>query len=144
MTQGIEQPPSPRVLEQGYEPPDVSNLGLIVFFIILVLLITVVQVGVWALIKHYVQLPRAADTVTSIAPAPARFPAPNLQPVEKHNALPREDLQMFLKEKNGILQRLGWNIDPQTGLPEIPDQIVNELAKERGGNSTSAAQGGGR
>ena len=140
MTQETEQLPSPQALKQGYEPPDVSNRGLLIFFVLFIGMGVVVQVGLWWLTKYYIHQPRAVDTVISAAPAQPRFPAPNLQPIEKHNQLPWQDLQDLQREKNGILQNLGWKIDADTGLPVIPDTIVSELARERG----QTPKGGGQ
>ncbi len=141
MTQDVEQPPSPQALKQGYEPPDVSNRGLLIFFIIFVLFGAAVQAGVWMLTKYYLNLPRTVDAVTSAAPPQERFVPPHLQPIQNHNELPREDLADLRREKAQIFKQLGWKTDPDTGVPVIPDQIVNELAKERRQNS-AATKGG--
>jgi hypothetical protein len=138
MTHGTEQPPSTESLRQGYEPPDVNNRGLLIFFAIFVLTAVVINLGLWGLIKYYVSLPRAVDTITSAAPRPQRFPPPNIQPIEKHNQLPWQDLQDLRNEKNQIFKQLGWNINSDSGVPAIPDDVVSQLAKERSG------KGGGR
>jgi hypothetical protein len=131
MSQTDEQSPSPQVLEQGYEPSDVSVRGLMIFLVIFVVGAVVIQFGLWELVKYYVSLPRSADVVTSAAPAPRRFPAPNLQPIETHNQLPWQDLADLRREKGLIFDELGWTTDASTGQPVIPDQIVNALAKDR-------------
>ncbi|HUB23838.1 MAG TPA: hypothetical protein VL992_00315 [Tepidisphaeraceae bacterium] len=127
MTPEVQQPP-PQIVRQGYEPPDVSNRSLMIFFLVFVVVGAAINVGIWGLLKLYMAEPRAADVITSAAPAPDRFPPPNLQPIEKHNQLPWQDMQDLRREKNAILEQLGWPIDPGTGAATIPDAIVNQLA----------------
>ena len=127
MTEGIRPPPR-RIVEQGYEPPDVSNRGLLIFFLVFVVVGALINVGIWGLLKVYMAEPRTADVPTSAAPAPDRFPPPNLQPIEKHNESPWQDMNDLREQKNQILEQLGWPIDPATGAAKIPDSIVNQLA----------------
>jgi len=135
MTESEPQSPSREALEQGYEPSDVNVRGLLIFVIIFVVGAVVIQAGLWGLLKFYNSLPRTADAVTSAAPIQERFPAPNLQPIEKHNQLPWQDLADLQHEKGMIFDALGWTIDPDTKEPRIPEQIVNSLAKDRAGSA---------
>jgi hypothetical protein len=138
MTQTERQPPTPQALKQGYEPSDINVRALFVFIIIFILSAVVIQIGLWELLKFYTSLPRSADVVTSAAPAPQRFPAPNLQPIEKHNQLPWEDLADLQHEKGMIFEQLGWPVNDVTKQPQIPDSIVTELAKGRPQNPATS------
>ena len=131
MTQTTEQPPSPEVLRQGYEPPEVNNRVMLTFFIIFISLAVVVNLGLWGLLKAYMREPRAVDVKMSAAPAPKRFPQPDLQPVQAHNQLPWQDLQDLQRQKADIFRQLGWTVNSSNGIPSIPDDIVNELAQQR-------------
>src|SRR6202034_1173719 len=106
MTQTAEQPPSPQALERGYEPPEVNNRGLVVFFIIFAAVAVIINVGLWGLFKFYIAERRPVDAAMSAAPPQQRFPAPNLQPIERHNELPWQDLQDLQNEKNEIFKQL--------------------------------------
>src|SRR5580704_11187778 len=124
MMQTAEKPPSPEALRQGYEPPDVGNRGLLIFFVIFLATAVVVNLGLWGLLKIYMSEPRSVDVKLSAAPAAKRFPQPDLQPVQSHNQLPWQDLQDLKREKADLFRQLGWNINPSTGVPSIPDDIV--------------------
>lgn len=136
--QSTRQPPSTRSLQRGYEPPDVSNVGMLIFFAIFIATAIVINLGVWGLIKYYDAMPRNVDVPLSAAPKQTRFPPPNLQPIEKHNQLPWQDLRDFRNEKNQLFTQLGWKVDSKSGVPKIPDNIVSQLANQRSG------KGGGR
>ena len=138
MTHSTQQPPSPQSLRQGYEPPDVNNVGMLIFFVIFVLTAIVIYLGLWGLIKFYDATPRTVDAATSAAPKQQRFPPPNLQPIQSHNQLPWQDLQDLRNQKNKIFTQLGWNVNQSSGVPTIPDDVVNKLADQRSG------KGGGR
>src|SRR5580700_4238510 len=99
MTQTAEQPPSPEALRHGYEPPEVGNRGLLVFFLIFVATAIVLNFALWGLLKIYMSEPRSVDVKVSAAPAQKRFPQPDLQPVQSHNELPWQDLQDLKREK---------------------------------------------
>jgi hypothetical protein len=141
MTQTTEQPPSPQALEQGYEEPGINNRGLMIFFVIFIVTAVVLNFGLWALVKFYLHQPRSADVVVSTAPAQERFPPPNLQPIQRHNELPREDLADLRREKNEIFKQLGWSINADTDRPMIPDQIVSQLSGQRNSSPTTAKGG---
>jgi len=136
MTEQSGQLPSQESLQRGYEPSGVGNRGMLIFFAIFLLVAAILQFGIWGLLKLYMHTPRPIDTVTSIAPAQARFPPPNLQPTQEHNKLPHEDLMDLMKKKDEIFQRMGWRLDPQSGVPVIPDSIVDQLARERSGKES--------
>jgi hypothetical protein len=125
-----EQPPPPDIVAQGCETPDVSNRGLLIFFVSFLILCAVIIFGMWGLLKLYIAQPRIADQTTSAAPQPDRFAPPDLQPIQKHNQLPYQDLQDLRREKDALLIRMGWTIDPRTGAAEIPDAVVNQLAQK--------------
>ncbi len=131
MTHADQQSPSPQALQQGYERSEVSVRGLMIFLVIFLVSAVVIHAGVWILAEYYLAQPRAADVVTSAATPPERFPPPNLQPIEKHNELPWQDLADLRREKGLIFDELGWTTDPTTRQPRIPDDIVNKLATQR-------------
>ena len=132
MSQTVEKPPSEETVKRGYELPDVSNKGMIIFFALFVLLGVVVHLVVWGLTEYFIRQPRDVDTVISAAPAQQRFPPPNLQPIERHNQLPYQDLADLRREEGQVFEQLGWKMDPETRTPHIPDDVVNQLARERG------------
>jgi hypothetical protein len=134
MTRTAEKPPTPEALRQGYEPPDVGNRGLLIFFVIFLATAVVVNLGLWGLLKIYISEPRSVNVKISAAPAQKRFPQPDLQPVQSHNQLPWQDLQDLKREKADLFRQLGWNVNPSTGVPSIPDDIVNQLAQRRNSN----------
>ena len=131
MTETTEQPPSQQTIRQGYEPPDVNNRALLIFAVIFVLFAIGANIGLWGLLKFYISEPRSVDVLPSAAPPPQRFPAPNLQPIQRHNQLPWQDLQDLQREKAEIFTQLGWKVDPDNGVPRIPDNIVSQLAEQR-------------
>ena len=134
MTQTEEKPPSQETIRRGYELPDVSVKGLVIFFIVFVLMGALVHVCAWMLTIYFLHQPRDVDTVISAAPPQNRFPAPNLQPIEKHNQFDWQDMDDLRRQKNQLFEQLGWSIDPETGAAKIPDSIVNQLAAQRAGN----------
>jgi hypothetical protein len=131
MTQTEEQPPTQETIRRGYELPDVSVKGLLIFFVIFVVMGAAAHICAWFLTIHFLEQPRSVDVVISAAPPQQRFPEPNLQPSETHNQLDWQDMDDLRRQKNQIFQQLGWNIDPETGAARIPDDIVNQLAAQR-------------
>jgi hypothetical protein len=111
--------------------------GLLIFFAIFVLMGAAVQVGAWLLLKCYMAAPLSIDVTTSAAPTPSRFPPPNLQPTQQHTNLPWQDLAELRREKMQIFKELGWTTPPAGDVPIIPDQIVEQLAKERAARATT-------
>lgn len=144
MTQVAQHPPDPQALKQGYEPPDVSVRGVVIFLIIFIVSGVILSWGLWELCRYYMTVPRSVDEVTSAAPQQKRFPEPQLQPNESHNRTPEEDLADLLREKSEIFKQIGWAQDPSTHAPAIPDQIIAQLAQKRRTPATAPAKGGGQ
>jgi hypothetical protein len=136
MSQTTTTSPTAKALKQGYEPSDVNTRGLLIFFICFALGGIVVQGGLWWLFKdYYMHQPRSVDEQTSAAPAPLRFPSPNLQPTEQHNKMPWQDLAKLRQEKGEIFKQMGWTPDFAQGTGTVPDEIIARLAEQRGGGS---------
>jgi hypothetical protein len=133
MTQTEEKPPSQETIRRGYELPDVSVKGLLIFFVIFLVMGALVHLCAWTLTVYFLHQPRDVDAVISAAPPQKRFPPPNLQPIESHNQFDWQDMNDLRREKNQIFEQLGWKIDPDTGAARIPDDIVNQLAAQRAG-----------
>lgn len=143
MTTSAPQNPASQALRQGYEPPDVSYVGLVIFFIVFVAVGFLIHFALAAILDVYLHEPRSVDAITSAAPKVQRFPAPNLQPTQSHNELPREDLHDLQVEKNRFFNQLGWTLDPITGAPIIPDEVISRLAQQRGSKSPPPMPSGG-
>jgi hypothetical protein len=146
MTETTDQLPPEEILKQGYEPPDVNMRGLMIFFAIFLAVAVGLNFGLWGLLKVYLAEPRKVEVSVSAAPEQKRFPAPNLQPIEKHNQMPWEDLRDLMQQKAEVFQQLGWTVKSPDGMskipdyvvPTIPDDVVKKLAEER------KKQGGGQ
>ena len=144
MTQTSEQLPAQKIVQQGYEPADVSVRGLLWFVVVLVMCVFCSSVLSWFLVRHYMSVPRAVDVPRSSVPSIDRFTEPNLQPTQKHNALPPQDLAELRSDEAKIFDQLGWKLDPDTQAAQIPNSIVGDLARRYSAASATQPSEGGQ
>lgn len=128
MATAQDHPPSPESLRRGYEVHGVNARGLVIFLICFVLTAVVIHWGLWVMAKAYARWSRPADVPRSAVPQVSPFQDPRLQPSEEHPRQPYQDLQDMRDQNRQIFERLGWQTDPATGTPHIPDDIVSQLA----------------
>lgn len=124
-----QQTPSPLALKQGYEPPDISVKGLLVFLVIFLVMAVVIHVGIWFLNESLLHRRRNAEAVKSAVPVVQQFATPDVQPTETHNQMPWQDLADLRHAEASRFQQLGWKADGKTGSAVIPDSIVTQLAQ---------------
>jgi hypothetical protein len=128
-----DAPAEPPVL--NHEPTD-ADLGSVERIIVgLVVLLGVAFLLMWILFGLFsgredrldtpptalVQEQRERDTRQPLE----RFPAPRLQ------EQPYEDIQMYLRSQERVLQGYGW-VDRQKGIVHIPIERAMEIVAERG------------
>lgn len=137
MTEAQEHPPAPAVIGRGYESSEISIRGVLWFVVIFLFTAVVLHIALWYLLNWYGSDRRVVDVPASNVPQIDDFPEPNLQPTQQHNRLPFQDIGELLRRWDSLFGQMGWKINPQTGQPTIPDDIVTQLAHRYNGRAPS-------
>lgn len=76
---------------------------------------------------------RSKDRPLSGVTAPAVQAAfPVLQPSQRHDQLPWQDLRAQRALESAYFDRLGWSTTPGQRSPRVPDTVIAEIARRQG------------
>ncbi len=124
-----------RLRRRGHEPNDVAVGPIVAIGLLLILLVSASQLGLWFLFR----------TSTGTVPTPAAALRPLEAPVQGRDGLPTatvsalpdrlpvrpEDWQRLQAEQEGRLNSYGW-VDRPNGVVHIPIERAIDLLVERG------------
>jgi len=119
-------------LTRGYERRDVRMRWIVGFVIVLVVSGAIIHTGVWFLLKGLVHDERSVDRPRSVlneddgnSPREWATPdAPPLQPTQRHDRAPQEDLAAMHRQEDEVLMAMGWTIDATTHKPVVPASLA--------------------
>jgi hypothetical protein len=125
-----------RAVELGHEPSTISVRAVLWFFVIFIGSGIIIHVIVYVMYKQLVKyevsqnVPRSALKEIEIVP-----PEPRLQPsIKHHESTESEDLAAMRGRENLDFVNRGW-ISKETRQFRIPDDIVQAVAGDGGGQS---------
>jgi hypothetical protein len=135
-------------LTRGYERRDIRMRWIVGFLIILIVSAVVIHTGVWFLLKGLVHGERSVDRPQSVlnesdagAPLNVAPPdAPSLQPTQRHDRTPPEDLAAMRGQEDQVLAAMGWTIDPTTHRPVVPASLAAVVASRQSTSRPSTTQ----
>ena len=124
---------------RGYERRDVRMRWVVGFVIVLAVSGAVIHTGVWFLLKGLVHGGRSIDRPESVLnerdgnpPRDWATPdAPPLQPTQRHDRTPPEDLAAMHRQEDEVLTAMGWTIDPTTHRPVVPASLAAIVASRQ-------------
>jgi hypothetical protein len=124
--EGVPQPEHPPVAapHAGYETRDVNIRGVLWLAAGTVVLVAVVQAGIWLFLQSQQTAARQADPATPrLATEPHEPPPPRLQ------AAPSRDYAQFKQAQEELLSTYGW-VDRERGVVRIPISRAMDLVLE--------------
>jgi hypothetical protein len=129
---------SPEAVNSRYEPMRLSGRGLRYFVFWFVLALALTFPLIWVVMKHL--MTQNADDLPQSVVQPAdsvKTPSSPLQPSAEHDTLPREDLALMHERENSVFEHLGWKVDRRTGVPTIPQAIIEAVRQRESSPATT-------
>jgi hypothetical protein len=134
--------PSPDSVTRGHES-DPLRVRLLVWSVVgFIGFAGVAHIGIWYVMKHYMNDPRAVDRARSVArpdPGPPAG-APPLQPSPRHDVVPWQDVADMRAAEDRVFGEMGWRVENERAV--IPDSVVRAVAARASTRPTGAGGGG--